>query len=155
MKTKIENIETVYESCNSEGIIKPKEFADKELIKSLLETAKQGFERLKIYNFEFEKKTDNYAFVFRDYYEVLRSLVDAYLYFDKVSISNHQCSNAYICTKHKKLEFDWNTLETMRILRNSINYEGKKIDESMWKQNKFKFEIYIRTLIKAVEEKVK
>lgn len=155
MKTKIEKLEDVYKACKSEGFIRPKEKIDIEIIKSLFETSCQGFERLENYDFLFEKRTNNFAFVFRDNYEILRMLIDAYLYFDKVDIGNHQCSNAYICMKHPELDFSWKTLETMRILRNAINYEGKKIDKKIWEMYKLRFEIYIKTFIKEVEQKIK
>jgi hypothetical protein len=102
-----------------------------------------------------EKESKNYAFILRENYEILRMLIDACLYFDRVSISNHQCSNAYLCKNHADLEFDWEILETMRILRNAVNYEGKRIDSEQWNKLKLQFEIYISALRKVVEDKLK
>ncbi|MFC1691765.1 hypothetical protein ACFL0W_06315 [Nanoarchaeota archaeon] len=155
MKAKIDNLKTVYATCNSEGLIKPKEKTDIELIKSLFDSAKEGFERIEYYDLGFEKKRKNFAFLFRDHYEVLRMLIDVFLFFDKIAISNHQCSSAYLCTNHPELEFDWDILETMRILRNAINYEGKKINLEKWNNTKIQFKVYISTLRKAIQEKLK
>jgi hypothetical protein len=82
-------------------------------------------------------------------------LIDACLYFDKVSISNHQCSNVYLCKNHADLEFDWEILETMRVLRNAVNYEGKRIDSEQWNKLKLQFEIYISALKGVVEKKLR
>jgi len=146
MKTTVDKLDSVYQTCNSEGIIKTKKEIDFELVKSLYDSANLGFERLQTLGTEFEKKTNNYSFIFRDYYEILRMLIDALLYTDKASISNHQCSNAYLCKNHTDLSLDWEKLETMRILRNAINYEGKQISVEQWKTAKLQFELYIKAL---------
>src|SRR3989338_7692207 len=86
--------------------------------------------------------------------DILRRLLDALLLFDKAKTGKHQCSNAYLCVNHNELEFDWETLETMRLLRNDVNYEGKRISEELWKSYKLKFEVYINTLVKEVKKKL-
>ncbi len=52
------------------------------------------------------------------------------------------------------MEFDWEIMETMRILRNAVNYEGKRIDSEQWSKLKLQFEIYINALRKVVEDKL-
>ena len=103
----------------------------------------------------YEKETDDFTFVFRDNYEILRSLIDAFLLFDRVKSDNHQCSNAYLCKEHPELELDWNTLESMRIIRNGINYEGKMVEAEKWKKFKLQFTIYSSAIIKEIEKKLK
>jgi len=154
MKTKFEPLDKTYNKCVAEGHIKPKDKVDKDLVESLVESAEQALQRLETQGNSFEKKTKNYAFLLREHYEIMRTLMDAFLCFDKKNISNHQCSNAYLCTKHQKLEFDWGILETMRILRNAVNYKGQKISLEQWNSVKMQFKIYIRSLLKLIKEKL-
>jgi hypothetical protein len=62
---------------------------------------------------------------------------------------------AHICTKHKDWDIDWETIETMRLLRNAIHYEGRPITEEKWKEYKLKFEVYYQTFSKLLKEKLK
>lgn len=152
--TQIKGLEETYDSCQAEGFIQFRKDIDVELAKSLLQSALEGVERSKSSEGAYEKKTHNYSFVFTEKYDILRRLLDALLLFDKVKTGKHQCSNAYLCVNHKELEFDWETLETMRLLRNDVNYEGKRISEELWKSYKLKFEVYINTLVKEVKKKL-
>lgn len=144
----------MYNTCQAEGFIQFRKDVDTDLAKSLLQSSLEGVERSKSSEGTYEKKTHNYSFVFTEKYDILRKLLYALLLFDKVKTGKHQCSNAYICVNHKELEFDWETLETMRLLRNNVNYEGKKINEELWKSHKLKFEVYINTLVKEVKKKL-
>jgi hypothetical protein len=93
--------------------------------------------------------------VFRDYYEALRSLMEAYLLFDRIASDNHQCMNAYICANHPELALDWEFIETIRLKRNRINYRGQLITYDEWNGLKLKFELHIKDISKAIEEKLK
>jgi len=146
----IKGLEDVYQRCKSEGIIRKKEFVDVELAKSLMESVK---EELKFYK-ESEKISKYLSINFKQKYDVLRQLISAFLLFDKIRVDNHQCINAYICTKHPELEIDWEILETLRILRNKICYEGKKIDSNSWKNHKIQFELHINIFLKEVKRKI-
>lgn len=154
MAARIKSLKDAYEGCRAEGFIISLEHPDKDLVYSLLQSAKEGLERSKKIEKAFEKETDNWAFTFAERYDILRKLLDAFLIFDKVKISNHLCSNAYFCIKHSNLEIDWDTLESIRILRNDINYKGIKISKDKWKFFKLKFDIYINTFIKEIEKKL-
>lgn len=152
--TQIKDLNEAYDACQAEGFIQFRKDVDADLAKSLLQSALDGIERSKSSEGIYEKKTRNYSFVFTEKYDILRKLLDALLLFDKAKSGKHQCSNAYLCVNHKELEFDWETLETMRLLRNDVNYEGKKISEELWKSYKLKFEVYINTLVKEVKKKL-
>ncbi|MBW2974781.1 hypothetical protein KY366_03615 [Candidatus Woesearchaeota archaeon] len=154
MKVRIEELGITCNKCESDGLIKFKEEIDIELIKSLMDSAKRAKTRIKKDTRSYEKETKDYTFIFRDNYEILRTLIDAFLLFDKVKADNHQCSNAHLCTKHSELELDWDTLESIRILRNGINYEGKTVDLEKWNKFKLQFEIYINTLTREIEKKL-
>ncbi|MBN2458933.1 hypothetical protein JXB28_01495 [Candidatus Woesearchaeota archaeon] len=103
---------------------------------------------------DFEKKTGNYCFLLRDYYEILRTLIDAFLYTERISISNHQCSNAYICKNHPGLGLQWQVLETTRLSRNAVNYEGAMISKETWESVHPKVEQYIIILGIAINKRI-
>lgn len=107
----------------STGSIKEKS-VDVELIKSLKIVAEKGLEFINSKSKDIPKDSTSWTFVFRDYYESLRGLIEAHLLFEGIEADNHQCKNAYICFKHPELEFDWEFLETIRLKRNAINYRG-------------------------------
>ncbi len=54
-----------------------------------------------------------------------------------------------------RVEIDWDTLETMRLLRNNVQYRGQGITKETWICHKLKFDIYIRSLSSFVENKLK
>jgi len=74
---------------------------------------------------------------------------------NKIEAENHQCKNAYICFKHKELEFNWEFLETIRLKRNAINYRGYLLKYEDWNSLKLGFELHIKTLIDEINERLK
>lgn len=155
MTIKIADLDITYDKCCSNGLINPKEDVDWELIESLISAGMLIEERLSNIGNLFEKKTGNYALMLRDKYDILRMLIDAFLLFDKINISNHQCSNAYLCKNHPDLMLDWEMLETIRILRNSVSYQGKPVSEEKWDSVKAYFETYIFMMRKEVKKKLR
>lgn len=153
MKSRIEKLEDVYKTCKSQGNLREKE-TDIELIKSLKLVAEKGLEFINSKSKDIQKDSTDWTFVFRDYYESLRGLIEAYLLFDGIEAENHQCKNAYICFKHPELELDWEFLETIRIKRNNINYRGHLLKYDDWKDLKLKFELHINVLRKELEKKI-
>ncbi len=152
MKEKIKALDNTYAQCKDEGIIKPKKETDRGIVRSLLASAQCGIDRAKRNGNEYEEETNNYSFLFVEYYDILRKLIDAFLLFDKVQISNHQCSNAYLCFNHRSIDVSWEELEKMRLLRNEINYKGKKIGIMEWNVSKPLFEEYILSLLKRTRD---
>ena len=152
--TQIKDLNETYDKCRAAGFIQFQKDIDIDLAKSLLQSALDGVERSKSSEGAYEKKTRNYSFVFTEKYDILRKLLDTLLLLGKAKTGKHQCSNAYVCVNHEELDFDWETLETMRLLRNDVNYEGKRITEELWKSYKLKFEVYINTLVKEVKKKL-
>lgn len=150
----IDDLEPTYNKCQADGAIKFKKKIDDELIKSIYNSALEGQERIRISEHSYEKKSGNYAFLFTEQYDILRKLIDAFLLCNKVNCNNHQCGNAYLCTVHSDLDFDWEILESIRKLRNGIQYKGKQISEELWKSHKLKFEVYINSLIKILDKKI-
>lgn len=153
MKTTIEDLDKTYKLCISTGSIKEKH-VDFELIKSLKIVAEKGVEFINSKSEDIPKDSTDWTFVFRDYYESLRGLIEAYVLFDGLEAENHQCKNAYICFKHPELEFDWEFLETIRLKRNAINYRGQLLKYDDWKMLKLKFELHINVLKSEIDKKL-
>ena len=154
MKITIDNLDKTYKLCISTGNIKEKS-VDIELIKSLKIVSEKGLEFINSKSKDIPKDSTDWTFVFRDHYESLRGLIEAYLLFDGIGADNHQCKNAYLCFKHPELELDWEFLETIRLKRNAINYRGQLLKYDDWKSLKLKFELHISALKKGIESKLK
>ncbi len=153
MKLTIDNLDKSYGLCMSTGSIKEK-YADTELIKSLKAVAEKGLDFINSKSKDIPKDSTDWTFVFRDNYESLRGLIEAYILFDGIEADNHQCKNAYICFKHPELELDWEFLETIRLKRNAINYRGQLLKYEDWKALKLKFELHISALKKEIGKKL-
>lgn len=149
----IDTLDKTYKLCLSTGSIKEK-YVDIELIKSLKIVAEKGLEFINRKSKDIPKDSTDWTFVFRDHYESLRGLIEAYLLFDGIETDNHQCKNAYICFKHPELELDWEFLETIRLKRNAINYRGQLLKYDDWKMLKLKLELHINALKKEIEKKL-
>ena len=154
MKITVDDLEKTYRICMSTGDIREKS-PDIELIKSLKKVSEKGIEFINKKSKDIPKDSTDWTFVFRDYYESLRGLIEAYLLFDGIEADSHQCKNAYICFKHKELELDWNFLETIRLKRNSINYGGQLLNYDDWKMLKLRFELHINELRREIEKRIK
>jgi len=153
MKLNLDLLDKTYKVCMSTGSIREKS-VDVELIKSLKIVAEKGLEFINRKSKDIPKDSTDWTFVFRDYYESLRALIEAYLLFDGIEAENHQCKNAYICFKHPELELDWEFLETIRLKRNAINYRGQLLKYEDWGVLKLKFELHISALKKEIEHKI-
>ncbi|HLD04989.1 MAG TPA: hypothetical protein VJG90_04700 [Candidatus Nanoarchaeia archaeon] len=151
---KIKNLQEVYSQCGEEGIIRVKEEFDKYLTESLLKSAKEDLAGLEDIELAFEKKKRHYSFLFKSRYDVLRKLMDAFLLFDKIKTTNHQCGNAHICIYHSELELSWESLETIRLVRNAINYEGKELLRDEWLAYKVQFKILTDLFQREIEKKL-
>ncbi len=153
MKLIIDNLDSTYKSCMSNGMIKEKTI-DIELIRSLKLVAEQGIRFINSKSKDIPKHSTDWTFVFRDYYEALRGLIEAYILFDGIVADNHQCKNAYVCFRHPELELDWAFLETIRLKRNAINYRGQLLKYDDWKLLKLKFGLHINALKNEIEKKL-
>ena len=154
MKITIDKLDKTYELCMSTGKFKEKAI-DIELIKSLKLVAEKGLEFIKSKSGDIPRESTDWTFVFRDYYESLRGLIEAYLLFDGIEADSHQCKNAYICFKHPSLELDWDFLETIRLKRNAINYRGQLLKHDDWTLFKLKFELHISCLKTEIEKRLR
>jgi hypothetical protein len=147
--------EEVYDRCLCSGKIKEKNKVDIELIKSLKDVAEKGIKFINDRSKDIKKDSTDWTFVFRDHYESLRGLIEAYLLFDKIEADNHQCKNAYLCVKHPELEMNWEFLEAARMKRNAINYCGQLLRYYEWNLLNIHFGLHINKLKKEIEKKIK
>ena len=153
MKITIDELDKTFKTCMSSGSVREK-VVDIELIKSLKSVAEKGLDFINAHAKNIPKDSSDWTFVFRDHYESLRGLIEAYLLFEGVEADNHQCKNAYICFKHPELELDWAFLETVRLKRNAINYRGQLLKYDDWVMLKLKFELHCSLLSREIEKKL-
>ena len=150
---RVEDLNTVYEKCK-DGKIVFTDRVDTELAESLMKQAESEWKELKEMEKVREGKTENFSLIFCNRYDVMRKLIHALAIFDKLKPSDHKCITAHLCKKHPMFDFDWETLETMRLLRNNVQYRGQGINKELWLSYKFKFNIYIKSLFSFVEKKL-
>jgi hypothetical protein len=149
----IKDLNKVYDTCIAEGYLQEPEEIDIEKAKSLLDMAELDLKSIKDITPILEKNK-NFGMIWTSRYETIRQLVQAILLLEKISSENHQCLYAYVCVKHSDWEIDWETIETMRLLRNRIHYEGIQISAETWKEYKIKFEVYIQTFKRILKEEL-
>jgi len=148
-------LEERYDGCLADGKIQFSEgCVDVYLAKSLLETAKEEYSQELELEKTHEKTATNYSVMFNTRYEILRKCIHALALFDKLKPSDHQCMMVHLCIKHPEYELDWRTLETMRLLRNGVQYRGQRITREIWISNKIKFDIYIKSMIAFIEKEL-
>lgn len=144
------NLEKTYNKCISEGNIIYKDIVDINKIKSMLLIINEYIktsEELKDQNVFNVKYDTNYI--------IIHMLTETLLLFDKIKSANHKCLFAHLCTKHPELELDWNFFEKIRTKRNGIHYYGTSINKDDWKEITLQTQIYIKTLQKAIKDKLK
>jgi hypothetical protein len=154
LRIEIDNLDETYDKCLANGKFVEKNKVDVELIKSLRDVAERGLAFIEDKSKSIGRQSTDWTFVFRDYYESLRGLIEAVLLFDQIVAESHQCKNAYICSKHPEFRLDWEFLEIVRLKRNSINYRGRMVNYDEWSKLKAQFETHIKTLTRNIEERL-
>jgi len=132
----------------------PADSVDKDLAESLYNQAKADWVETLEFEKAREKKTTNYPKLFSNRYDVMRMLIHVLAIYDKIKPGDHKCINAHLCVKHPGYEFDWETLESMRLLRNGVQYRGQSITKETWSSFKLKFDVYIKSLFSFVKKKL-
>ena len=144
----------------------PKEVYDELMTEGLYEEANLDKDeitkitRLSVEDYEFGKNlrkisNANWRIIFNINYDVLRELCDQLMRFEQQKISNHQGLFAFIILKFPELELDWNFFEMMRNIRNQNKYKGADITKEMWKKVETQADVYISTLKKEIEKRLK
>ncbi|HLC90418.1 MAG TPA: hypothetical protein VJI15_01495 [Candidatus Nanoarchaeia archaeon] len=142
--------EEAYDRCIAENNLFPLSEIDESRVRSNLVLAKECFEGAKENSI---KKRWNAGFI--SSYDVLHLLTESLLIFDKIKSRNHQCLFTTLCVKHQELELDWLFFEMVRAKRNGLHYYGMLITEKEWKSIELQLKLYISTLEKEVERKLK
>jgi len=145
MKHSVDGLQATYHLCMGSGKLREK-VVDQELVRSLVTVADSGLAFIKRQAKDLPKDSTDWTFVFRDHYEALRALIAAYLLLDGMESDNHQCQNAYLCSKHPELDLDWVFLETVRLRRNAVNYRGLLLTYQDWKGFALGFDLHISAL---------
>ena len=111
-------------------LLHAKQSQNKTLIKELISDIEPKIQQLIK---KTPKESYGWSIIFRNYYDVLRQLVEAFIRFDKIKSLNHQCLFAYLCIKHPELELSWEFFEKIRTKRNGINYYGQPVSYNDFK----------------------
>lgn len=143
-------LEEAYSSCHEKGYLIPKDKTDVKMIKTILKIADETLDSARD---DLVKKRFNSAY--KNYYDVLHELVEAFLSFDRIKSSNHQCLFAYLCMKHPELELSWDFFEKFRTKRNGIHYYGTPVTYEDWKMVEIQINLYINLLKKKILEWIK
>lgn len=72
-----------------------------------------------------------------------------------MKIRTHECLFAFLCEKHPEIEFSWSFLEEVRRKRNRSIYYGEPATYQDWKRIELQLNVYIATIRKAIQEKLK
>lgn len=141
--------------CEKEGKFIPIDDFDIEQIKSMLEIAKSDFDSAEALKNSLSKESKQWSSVYKLFYDAIHEFVEAFIRFDKIKSDNHQCLFAYLCEKHAELDLDWDFFEKIRTKRNGINYYGTPVTQEDVKEIEVQLGLYVKTLRKAVEKKIK
>ncbi len=124
-----------------------KEEMEEGKIKTNLKIAEEDF-----YTAKLALENRRYNSAYKLHYDILHSLVEAFLCFSRIKSKNHQCLFAYICHQHPELELNWDFFEEIRTKRNGIQYYGSAVTYEDWKKVELQFMLYIKLFKKKIEE---
>ena len=144
-----------FTECTNAGSFIPLAKVDIDQIKSMLAVAMIDFETVKEWQNKAAKESGQWNAIYKVAYDVLHTLSEAFIVFDKIKARSHECVFAYLCEKHSELDFDWNFFEKVRITRNRSIYYGDFVSCQQWKEIELQINLYINTLKKVIEQKLK
>ena len=145
----------VFQKCTNEGSFIALSKIDAELIRSMYDIALHDLKTVKKWSTPAKKEDGDWNALLKIGYDVLHALTEAFVHFDRIKVERHECLFAYLCEKHTELDFDWNFLDKIRTLRNRSIYYGKAASYDDWKTIEFQLNLYVNTLKKQIEEKLK
>jgi len=144
-----------YDACTAEGSFVPLAKMDLDQIQAMMKVALADYESIQLWAKQASKTGNQWNAIFKLAYDVLHTLSEVILQFDKMKARTHECVYAYVCQKHPELLFDWTFLEQLRTLRNRSHYYGKLLMYEDWKGVEFQLNLYINVLKKTIEQKIK
>lgn len=152
---KFKTSKEVFESCQNDGFYKDQSAPDLDEIRTMIDLGLSILRQAQKLIPLTPQGSIDWTVIYTMHYDALHQFTDAFLSFDRIKSTNHQCLFAYLYEKHPELEFDWAFLEEIRTRRNGAHYHGTPIKYEDWKKKEVQFNLYINTLKKAVEEKLK
>lgn len=145
----------IFEICNEEGSFLPVAKVNHEQIRDMVKVALADYEAVMIWKKQAKKDGNEWNAIYKLSYDVLHSLAEAFLLFDRIKAKTHECLFAYLCEKHKELDFDWNFFERVRTKRNRSIYYGEPLSYENFKEVELQFDLYINSLKKNIKIKLK
>ena len=147
--------ENICRICEEEGSFIPLQSIDPEQIESMVSIAILDFETVGQWLKNAKKESSQWNAIYKLHYDILHELIEAFVRFDKLKVKTHECLFAYLCEKHPEMELHWDFFEKIRTKRNGSIYYGKAISYQDWEEIHVQMILYINTLKKALEEKLK
>jgi len=136
-------------TCKKERIIIGDE-KDQDRAKNLLNKAEL---RKEFWSKRYDKKYDFLAV--EGYYEMIKELLTALINLEGFKSSNHECLVGFFNENFKEYDYEVEIIDTLRKVRNTIDYRGIYTNEDYLKNNKLEFEHIIKLLEKIIKSKLK
>lgn len=137
-----------FKSCVNEKII-IKEETDSDRVKSLMNLTGTREE------FWSKKYASKYDFLaVEGYYEIVKELLTALINLHGLKCANHECLISFFREKYPQYDYESEMIDTMRRVRNAIDYRGVFADEGYLSKNRLEFSHIIELLQKLVKEKI-
>ncbi|MFH0798354.1 MAG: hypothetical protein V1906_03010 [Candidatus Woesearchaeota archaeon] len=152
---RLKTLDEAYCGCEASGHFKISDDVSREQIETMMRISGIFLESAQDLMKGLDRKNPKWSVVYTLHYDAIRELVEIIAMLDNRKIANHQCLFAYVCKKHPEMEFDWNFFEKIRTKRNGLDYYGSLIAYEDWKEAEAQMKVYICSLRKAVEEKIK
>lgn len=155
MPRKLETQQGKYTNCEGEGSFLPVAEPDLHQIEAMLTLAESDLQAAKDWIKQAPKDGPHWNAIFRLHYDILHLLLEAFVLFDALKAKTHECLFAYVCEKHRELEFSWDFLEGIRRKRNRSVYYGEPATYQQWKEIELQLNLYISMLKRVITEKLK
>lgn len=123
---------------------------DKEQAKSILRVVNLIEERIKK-----EDKEKMASLIIADYYEIIKELITAILLVDGYKTLSHKDLVEYAKKLKELNEYEINIIDSLRILRNKVSYQGFLIEPDYLKRNESNFNSIMEKLYRILLEKLK
>ncbi|MBU3906995.1 MAG: hypothetical protein KKA64_01960 [Nanoarchaeota archaeon] len=125
--------------------------SDIEKVKSILDTAELIESRIKI-----QDRNTFISLITSDYYEIIKELLTALLLIDGYKTLSHKDLVDYLEMYYKDFEKkEIRTIDSLRIYRNRVAYEGFKISQDYLANNELDFKQIIKRLKSLINKRLK
>ena len=148
-------LQGTFTGCSAEGSYTPLAEIDIDQASAMLTVALADLETVKEWEKKAPKESKQWNAIYKLAYDVIHTLCEAIIIFDRVKARTHECVFAYICHKHPELEINWSFLETARTIRNRSVYYGEPASYQHWKEAQLQMHLSIRELKRAIEQRLK